>query len=107
MTARVVYKPEVPQDILQIARYLDERSITAADRFIERLRVAIPELARMPGKGSLKQLRHPRLRAVRSWSVQGYRQYLILYRPIEDGIEILAITHGSRKLRKLLIQRLT
>jgi hypothetical protein len=37
MTARVVYKPQVPADIQWIVIYLDEYSIAAGDRFLARL----------------------------------------------------------------------
>jgi len=64
------------------------------------------DLAAMPGKGSPKQFRSSLLEGVRSWQVPGFRKFLILYRPISDGIEVLAVTHGSRKLRALHLSRL-
>jgi plasmid stabilization system protein ParE len=66
---------------------------------------AFDDLAVMPGKGSPKQFRSARLAGVRSWFVPGFRNHLILYRPVTDGIEVLMVTHGSRRIRSLLLQR--
>jgi plasmid stabilization system protein ParE len=37
--------------------------------------------------------------------VAGFERMLILYRPLEDGVDILRIVHGSRKLQALFRQR--
>lgn len=106
MSRRVLLRPDVPSDIEAIISYLEVRSPAAADRFVENVFAAFEDLAVMPGKGSPKQLRSTRLAGVRSWSVPGFRNHLILYRELSEAIEILAVTHGSRRLRSLLLQRL-
>jgi plasmid stabilization system protein ParE len=37
--------------------------------------------------------------------VAGFERMLILYRPLEDGVDILRLVHGSRKLQALLRRR--
>ena len=66
---------------------------------------AFDDLAAMPGQGSLKQYRSTRLAEVRSWLVPGFRNHVIFYRPVAGGIEVLAVAHGSRRIRSLLLGR--
>jgi plasmid stabilization system protein ParE len=105
MKPRIVLRPAVPSDIESIVAYLDQHSIVAADRFVAAVFAALDDLAAMPGKGSPKHFRSNRLSGVRSWAVPGFKNHLILYRPLADGIEVLAVTHGARRLRALLLGR--
>ena len=105
MKRRVLLRPDVPNDIESIVTYLEGRSRAAADRFVESVFATFNDLAEMPGKGSPKRLRSNRLTGVRSWLVPGFRNHLILYRELNEAIEILAVTHGSRRLRALLLRR--
>jgi plasmid stabilization system protein ParE len=98
-------RADVPDDLQSIVSFLDEHSEFAGDRFIASVFPAMEDLAAMPGKGSPKHFRSKRLEGVRSWSVPKFRKFLILYRPITDGIEVLAVAHGSRDLRKVLLGR--
>jgi plasmid stabilization system protein ParE len=45
------------------------------------------------------------LRGIRTWRVPGFKKYLIIYRPINEAIEVLAVLHGSRNLRARLRER--
>ena len=105
MPRRIVLRRDVPNDIHAIVAYLEQYSMNVADRFSEAVFAALDDLAAMPGKGSPKQFRSRKLEGIRSWSVPGFRKYLILYRTVPDAIEVLAVTHGSRSLRKLLLLR--
>lgn len=107
MTPHIRLRPEVPDDVLQITAYLIDRgAIEPAWRFVDDLPRELAELARMPGKGSIKALRLPGLGTVRTWRVRGFPNHLIYYRQVTDGIEVLMITHGSRNVRRLLRERL-
>ena len=33
---------------------------------------------------------------LRRWRVRGFENFLIFYRPIDDGIEVLRVLHGQR-----------
>lgn len=46
----------------------------------------------MPGIGRRRDDLAPGLRSI------SYANYLIFYRPIDDGIEIVRVLHGSRDL---------
>lgn len=102
MKPRVILRPQVPTDLESILDFFAERNPAIADRFADILAATLEDLAAMPGKGSPKNFRHRQLADIRSWTVPGFRNYLILYRPVDVGIDVLAITHGARQLAKLL-----
>jgi toxin ParE1/3/4 len=51
--------------------------------------------------GRPRRFRHSRLRALRSFRVSGFDDYLIFYSPIPDGIEVYHVYHGARDLERL------
>jgi plasmid stabilization system protein ParE len=105
MIRRILLRPHVYGDLRVIAVYLSSSSAAAADRFIASANAALDDLAAMPQMGSPKYFRSRRLLGIRSWSIPGFRNYLILYRALPDGIDVLAVTHGARELRSLLLGR--
>jgi plasmid stabilization system protein ParE len=38
---------------------------------------------------------------VRSWRVSGFRNYLIFYRIVPEGVQVLHVYHGARDLDAL------
>ena len=46
--------------------------------------------------------RDPRLAGLRRFPVSGFGNYLIFYRQIDGGIEVLAVVHGARDIPSLL-----
>jgi toxin ParE1/3/4 len=104
-TRRIILRPDVPEDMHSIIAWLERYSAAAADRFADAVFEALDGLAVMPGKGSPKHFRNRRLEGVRSWAVPGFRKFLILYRLTPHAIDVLAVTHGSRNLRALLLKR--
>jgi toxin ParE1/3/4 len=56
-------------------------------------------LADMPGIGRAWESPLPHLAGIRVYPMpDGFRNYLIFYRPLDDGIEVLTILHGARDL---------
>ncbi len=47
-------------------------------------------------------LRFPELSSLRLFTISGFDKMLVLYRPVENGIEVLRVIHGSRNLLLLL-----
>lgn len=84
------------QDLIDIWRYIAPNDLAAADALLDRIDEKCALLAR-----------HPRLGVERSDIRPGLRYlvvgaYLILYRIIEDGIEVVRVVHGRRDLFNLL-----
>ena len=107
MTRRILLRRDVPADLHSIVAWFDHFSTSTSDRFINAVFTSLAGLAEMPGKGSPKQFRSRKLHGIRSWSVPGFRRFLILYRTLPEAIEVLAVVHGSRHLRRLLLSRIS
>ena len=91
------------RDIVEIADYIARStSLAAADRFLTATEKTCEQLARMPGIGSRWVDDDPELADVRLRPVSTFKKYLIYYRPIEGGIEVLRVIHGARDTRRLL-----
>ncbi len=42
---------------------------------------------------------------IRRWRVNDFENFLIFYRPIDDGIEVIRVLHGARDIESLFSQR--
>jgi plasmid stabilization system protein ParE len=56
----------------------------------------------MPELGSLCEFDPPHLADIRSWTLRKFRHFVILYRPMEDGVEVIRVVHGSQDMQSLL-----
>jgi toxin ParE1/3/4 len=56
----------------------------------------------MPGLGSPWASDNPAMQDVRTTTVRRFKKYVIFYRPVEGGIEVLHVLHGARDIRSLL-----
>jgi toxin ParE1/3/4 len=84
------------QDIEQIADYIAQRSgLDQADRFIDKLNNKLVKIAQFPNLG---RARDEILPGIRSLSIE---QYLILYLPIGENVEIFRVVSGYRDLAGL------
>jgi toxin ParE1/3/4 len=84
------------QDLEAILDYMAEvNSIDIAEEFLARVNKKCQTLASFPGLGKKREELFPSLR---SFPIDSY---LIFYRPIPEGIEILRIVSGYRDLEAL------
>jgi toxin ParE1/3/4 len=83
-------------DLIEILVFLRANSTTLADRFEADFEEKTNLLARFPLMGRERHDLAPRLRS----SV--VKPYLVLYRPLDDGIEIVRVVHGNRDVPSLL-----
>ena len=89
-------RPEAEADIETITLYIAEDSPSAALRWYDEIYSHCRRIADMPGIGVAR----PEVRAeLRTFPVGNY---LILYRQIEDGAEIVRVVHGARQWQELL-----
>ncbi|MBX6312378.1 MAG: type II toxin-antitoxin system RelE/ParE family toxin [Isosphaeraceae bacterium] len=85
-------------------RLLAQRNLGASRRFYEATERAFQQLAHRPGPGAPLDSDNPHLAGLRCSTVPGYKKYLIFYRPIENGIEVLRVIHGARDIESLFEQ---
>jgi toxin ParE1/3/4 len=82
------------QDYREIWHHIGLDSPDAADRLLRRIDAKLDLYARHPGMGTSRSELSPGLR---SFSIGSY---LIFYRPVEDGIELVRVLHGRRELKR-------
>ncbi len=105
MSRRITKRPRAKRDLIEHFAYLAEHaSVEEARRFLAAVDAALQLLVGMPKMGSQWHSPVPRLRDVRRWIPQGYRNYLLLYRPTRTGIELLHVYHSKRDIPALLAE---
>jgi toxin ParE1/3/4 len=101
--SRVIVSPRADRDLDDCADYLARRaSLQVARRFLAAAAQTFESLAGMPGIGSAAGVRSAAGQELRLWTVQGFRNHVIIYRPLDDGIEVARVIHGSRDLGRVL-----
>ncbi len=95
-------RPQAVEAIIDQAAYIGQDSPAAAERFLDAVEVTFADLEKTPRLGRSYESEHPRLTDLRVWRVKGFPKYLIFYRPVPDGIEIIHLLHGARDIPKAL-----
>lgn len=96
---RYVLSPLARTDLVGIFGYIAEHNLSAARNFQISLHKRFALLARHPQMGELRRDLEdisPKLRSISAG------RYVIYFRPISNGIEIVRILHGSRDQRRAL-----
>jgi toxin ParE1/3/4 len=92
---KIIVAPLAQTDIDEIWDYIARDSTLNADRFVEAIERRFGLLADNPGLGVARDDLRPGLRLL------VYARYLIYYRPIHGGIEVVRVVHGARRQRAL------
>jgi toxin ParE1/3/4 len=100
--ARTVYRrPQAITDLIDIARSIARNSGPAAERFLVAAEHSFGQLAKSPGLGAVGEFSSTHLRDIRRWRVKGFENYLVFYRDLADGVEIVRVLHGARDIEQL------
>jgi toxin ParE1/3/4 len=94
--SRVTLKPAAEKDISHLVHYFFSRSVETASRFYSAVEDAGKQLAESPELGQRIASPSERIANIRVWAIPGFRNHLIFYRPLDDGVEIVRILHGAR-----------
>ena len=93
---RIERSPQAEEDLIGIWAYIAQDNPTAADGQLRKIEETLRLLARTPLLGE----EQPDLPgALRRFVISSY---LIFYRPIENGIELVRIFHGARRYEDML-----
>lgn len=92
--------PLAKADIFDIWGYIAENSEDAANRVEQAIYNACALLAEGPLRGHARPDLTPR--PLRFWTLNRYPNYTIVYRPDTAPLQIIAILHGRRNLRRIL-----
>lgn len=88
----IIKRPSAENDLFEIWDYIADDSEARADAFIDMLDQKFFTLASNPGLG---RTRDELAEGLRSFPVG---RYVIFYRAIPEGIEIVRVLHGSRDI---------
>ena len=88
--------PAAEQNLQEIWLYITQDSPRAADKLLDRIEAQCELLANHP------QLVPARDDIAKSLRYHPLANYLILYRGIAEGVEIVRVAHGARNILDLL-----
>ncbi len=100
--ARLVERPKARQELEDIAVRIGMDRPSAARRFLAAARKTYANLAALPELGALWRAENPRFQGLRHFPIPRYPNYVVFYRPLSDGVEILHILHGARDIQSIL-----
>ena len=88
--------------IAQWVWYAENASIEVADRFLIAAEATLAFLAKQPDCGAPIAVTKKRLIGIRRFPVSGgFERILIFYFPLQNGIDVVRVVHGSRDLDRL------
>ncbi|MEH2262135.1 type II toxin-antitoxin system RelE/ParE family toxin [Nostoc sp.] len=93
--SRYVINILASRDINEIADYFAETNVEAGERFFSEFNRKCQQLVAFPKSGKSYAKIRPDLRGI---SLQGY---IVFYRLLDDGIEILRVVSGRRNFPSL------
>jgi toxin ParE1/3/4 len=88
---RIVWSPESRDDLLDIWTYIADDSVRSADQVQDRIIDAVAALAEYPERG------RPGRRAGTRELVVPHTSHLVIYRLVDEYIEIVRLWHMSRR----------
>jgi toxin ParE1/3/4 len=104
---RYVVLPQADEDLEdQAFYYATQASPQLGHRFLVAAHDTFALVATHPEMGWHSSLKHHALRDLRVFRVTNFERILILYRPYNDHVEIVRVVHGSRNIRRLLLEKL-
>ena len=92
----VIYAPEADDDLEGIVDYIARDKPTAAREWLAKVRATCQMLAENPRVGEVRE--GFGVPGCRSFSVGNY---VVFFRPVDDGIEVSRVIHGSRDMRNI------
>jgi toxin ParE1/3/4 len=93
------------KDLVDIFRYLaQEGGLRVAERFLARVEATSARLSKRPGIGARFDHPHPALAELRCSPVSRFPKYIVFYRPIAGGIQIVRVLHGARDVAGILAE---
>jgi toxin ParE1/3/4 len=87
--------PRASEDLAEIWSYIADDSVANADAFIDELYETMEVLSRQPGSG---RRREELASGIQSFP---FGRYIIFYRAVTGGIEIVRVLHGARDIENI------
>jgi plasmid stabilization system protein ParE len=97
------FTPRALDDLDEIWTYIAADCIDAANRVESRILEACEGVARHPQLGSKRREITPL--PIRFWVVTRYPNFIVVYRPETKPLQIIAVLHGKRDIKRLMEER--
>ena len=94
--ARLRFTESAERDLVDIGNFIARDSPANSTQFITRLEEHCQLLVAHPLLGRARDELAPALRSL------AYGRYVIFYRAVADGVEIVRVLHGARDIRRAL-----
>lgn len=93
--ARLLFRPSAKADLREITEYIEDTSPGRGFAFVDRIKETCTHYAENPLMG--------RDRSELSEGLRGFPlgNYIVLYRPLRDGIAVVRVVHAARDIRRL------
>jgi len=99
---RIIKRPAAKRDLVEQADFIAQDNLEAALRFLDAAEKTFAQLARLPRIGKSRKVKSRVFANVRQFPITGFEKYLVFYRPIKGGIEVLRVLHGARDLNLII-----
>jgi plasmid stabilization system protein ParE len=103
--SRYQFTPPALDDLFEIWSYIARDNVDAANRLEDAIYKACAFLAEGPYRGGGREdiTKLP----LRFWTVPAFSNYIIVYDPASDPLQIIRILHGSRDIQAVLAEGTT
>jgi toxin ParE1/3/4 len=98
MACQVDIQPLAYADLEEISHYIASERPMSAKRFLLAAENAFDLLAKNPSFGTHCQFTHPLAADIRFWPIKSFKNFLVFYRPIGRGIQVVRVLHGARDI---------
>jgi toxin ParE1/3/4 len=101
MAERVTRRPDVRRDLVELADHMSHDNLDAALRFLDAAERTFTFLAANRDVGSVCHFAQAESAGLRAWPIDGFGNYLVFYRPTDEGVDIVRVLHGARDIEAL------
>jgi plasmid stabilization system protein ParE len=98
----IVFRPQAQQELIDLLAGIRAANPRGADDVQDEVQHTLELLEANPHSGPRLRVRKVSLRELRFATVRRYPQFVILYLPTADGIEVLHIVRGKRNLSRVV-----
>jgi toxin ParE1/3/4 len=101
---RIIKHEQALRDLERRSEYIRLHNPRAALRFLDEAEATIRLLASRPGLGVRYDPEHPILAEVRFFPISRFKNDLIFYQPLADGVQVLRVLHGAQDIHGILAE---
>ena len=97
-----IFRARAEDELVELLAGIRAANPAAADEVRDEVQRTLELLDANPLSGSRLRVRNPNVRGLRFANVRRYPQFVILYLPTADGVEVLHVVRGRRNLSRVI-----